>query len=931
MTDFEPPPGASPTLFGRRRECDVLDGLLDAVRGGRGGVLVVRGEPGIGKTALLDHAARSASDLRLVRIAGVESEMELAFAALHLFCVPMLDRLPHLPEPQRDALATALGLRSGPAPDHFLVGLAVLSLLSEAAGDRPLVCLVDDGQWLDRASGRALAFAARRLLAEPVLLVIAAREPGADLRGLPDLVVEGLPDADARQLLASVVRWPLDERVRERMLGEARGNPLALRELPRGGPLAELTGGTGLPDTLPLSGRIEESFRRQIAELPADTRRLLRVAAADPVGDPARVWRAARRLRVPAEAAAPAVEAGLVEFATWVRFRHPLVRSATYRSASLTERQEVHRALADVTDPAVDPDRHAWHRAQATPAPDEDVAAELARSAGRAQARGGLAAAAAFHDRAATLTPDPARRAQRLLDAARTTRDAGALDAALELLAAVDAGPPDGLRTAEAQHLRGQITLEQRRSRHAVRLLLDAARRLGPLDAGLSRETYLQALGAAIWTGESEQPGILRGTAAAARTAPPGPVPPRTTDVLLDAFAIRLTEGHAAAAPTLAHALQRILALNAGTDLDVGRWLWLVGMRAGGIVAGELWDDDARHTLAAGQVEVARGAGALVQLQYGLNFLAWTHLDAGELAAAARLLDEDRLIAEAAGTSPIGVCATLLAAWRGQERMTAELLETTTRLATAGGMGRLLTVADHASAVLHNGVGRHDAARDAALRAFERDELGYEPFVVAELAEAASRTEDTALLTRVLHRMSDRARATPTEWALATEVYVRALASDGATAENCYRESVERFGRTRQRAQLARVHLLYGEWLRRQNRRSDARRHLRLAYDKLTAMGAEAFAERARRELQATGETVRRRTVTTVTELTAQEAQIARLAREGLSNPEISTRMFISPRTVEWHLRKVFTKLGISSRRQLRGALPIAARRALSV
>ncbi|MGO9779843.1 MAG: AAA family ATPase [Streptosporangiaceae bacterium] len=931
MTDFDPLPGASLAFLDRQRECEVLDGLLRAVRAGRGGVMVVRGEAGIGKSALLDYMARVAADLQLIRAAGVESEMELAFAALHQFCSPMLGCLPRLPEPQRDALATALGLRSGSPPDHFLVGLAVLSLLSEAAEDRPLVCLVDDGHWLDRASGRALAFAARRLLAEPVLLVIAAREPGADLRGLPDLAVEGLPDAEARQLLASVVRWTLDERVRERMLGEARGNPLALRELSRDGSLAELAGGLGLLGTPPLADRIEERFRRQIADLPADSRRLLRVAAGCPVGDPARVWRAGRRLGVPVEAAAPAVEAGLIEFGTWVRFRHPLVRSAAYHSASLTEWQEVHRALAEATDPAADPDRHAWHQAQAAPGPDEDVAAELARFAGRAQARGGLAAAAAYLHRAATLTPDPFRRAQRLLDAARAARDAGVLNAALDLLAAADAGPPDVLRNAEAQHLRGLIALEQRRGHEAARLLAGAARRLEPLDAGLARETYLQALGAAIWAGESDQPGALREIAAAARTAPSGPVPPRAEDVLLDALAIRLLEGHTAAVPALASAQREMLGLNPGTDIDVGRYLWLAGLRAGGIVAGELWDDDARHTLATRQADIARNAGALVQLQYALSFLAWTHLDAGEVGTAARLLDEDRLIAEAAGTAPVAFCAVLLAGWQGAEDAAVELYEDMVRLASAGRIARLLTVADHAIAVLYNGLGRHDAARDAALRAYERGDLGYEPFVVAELAEAASRTHDQALVSALLQLLAERSRTTPTEWALGTEACVRAMASAGDTAKTYYRESIDRLGRTRMRAQLARTHLLYGEWLRREKQRSEAREHLRHAYEMLTAMGIEAFAERARRELQATGETVRKRSVAQAIVLTAQEAQIARLVHEGLSNPEISTRLFLSPRTVEWHLRKVFAKLDISSRRQLRGSLPVALRRALQI
>jgi DNA-binding CsgD family transcriptional regulator len=900
-------------LIDRRRECAVLDGLLAAARAGRGGVVVVRGEAGIGKTALLDHVAEAAADLHLVRVSGVESELELAFAVLQQLCSPLLDRLARLPAPQRDALAVALGLRSGPAPDEFLVGLAVLTLLSEASGDGPLVCLVDDGHWLDRASGRALAFAARRLMAEPVVLVIATREPDDDLRDLPDLEVGGLPDENARELLASVVRWSLDERVLERVLGEARGNPLALLELPR-----DSSDGLWLPAGPTLAGRIEQAFRRQIDALPTDTRRLLRVAAVDPVGDPARVWQAGRLLGVPAEAATPAVAADLIEFATWVRFRHPLVRSAAYRAASLAERQEAHRALAEATDPDADPDRHAWHRGKAAPGPDEDVAAALERSAGRAQARGGLAAAAAFLDQAATLTPDPAGRARRLLEAARAKRDAGDLQAALDLLAAAEAGPPDDRRAAEARHLRGQITLEERRSREAAGLLSAAARQLVPFDPRLAREAYMQALGAAIWTGESEQPGVLREIATAAREAPAGPPPLHAADVLLDAFAIRLTEGHAAAAPSLAHALRLILALEPGAGADVGRFLWLAGYRAGGIVAGELWDDQAWHTLATRQVEVARGAGALVQLQYALNFLAWASIESGDLTTASQLLDEDRLIGEAIGGRPVGFCALALAAWRGDEAVAGELIELTNRLAVAQGTGRLHTLADHASAVLHNGFGRHPAARDAARRAFERDELGYDPFIAAELAEAASRTGEAELVAAVRERMAHRCRAAPTEWALGTEACVRALDGGG---DEAFRESIARLGRTRRRAQLARVHLLYGEWLRRERRRIDARKELRTAYEMLSHMGVDGFAERARRELAATGESVRRRTdAAVIAELTAQEAQIARLARDGLSNPEISTRLFISPRTVEWHLGNVFAKLDISSRRQLRTA-----------
>jgi DNA-binding CsgD family transcriptional regulator len=914
--------GRATGLTGRRSEAAVLDGLLGAVRAGESRTLVVRGEPGVGKTALFDYlAGQAAPDCRVARAAGVQSEMELAFAALQQLCAPMLDHVDRLPVPQGDALRIAFGLRAGPAPDRFLVGLAVLSLLAEVAEERPLVCLVDDQQWLDHASAQILAFVARRLEAESVGLVFAARVLGGELAGLPELMVGGLREGDACALLDSALTGPLDERVRAQIVIETGGNPLALLELVRGVAPAELAGGLGLPDAVPISGRIEEAFRRQVGALPAQTRRLLQLAAADPTGDPGLVWRAAARLGIPAEAATPAAEADLLEFGAWVRFRHPLVRSAAYRSASVRGRQDVHRALAEVTDPQLDPDRRAWHLAQAAPGPDENVAAELERSAGRAQARGGLAAAAAFLERSAMLTLDPGRRAGRLLAAASAKRDAGALDAALGLLVAVEAGAPDPLRTAEVEHLRGQIALDQRRNSDGARLLLSAARRLEPLNAASARETHLEALVAAMWAGDLDSPGGLREAAKAARAAPASHGPPCAVDVLLDAFATRLTQGYAAAVPALTRALDLVLALDVGT-VGVGRWLWLTGGRTSINVALELWDDESWHALAARQVQVAREAGALVQLQFALIFLARTHLLAGELATAARLIEEDRLIAEATGSPPVAGAAMTLAAWRGQEALAAELIEVTVQEATAGGQGRLVSFADYASAVLYNGLGRHAAARDAARRVFERDPLGFGPFVVPELAEAASRTGDTALVRAALDWLSERTQVIPGEWALGIEARVRALLTDGGAADSLYRESIDRLGRTRVHAELARAHLLYGEWLRRERRRGAAREQLRTAHDMLDAMGIGAFADRARRELAATGETARKRTLDTSGELTAQEAQVARLARDGLSNPEIGARLFISARTVQYHLGKVFTKLAISSRGQLNRVLP---------
>jgi DNA-binding CsgD family transcriptional regulator len=916
----ERPPG----FLGRSIECALLDRLLQDVRRGQSSVLVIRGEAGVGKTALLRYAAEQASGFRVAQLAGVESEMELAYAGLHQLCAPVLGRLDVLPEPQQVALRVALGLASGDSPDPFLVALGALGLMSAAAGERPQFCVVDDFQWLDDASAAVLGFVARRLLAEPVALVFAVREPDDEhrLTGLPELLLRGLDDADARALLQTAIPGRIDERVRGRIVAETRGNPLALLELPRGMSAAELAGGFALPAPGGLPGRIEDGFRRRLDALPAGTRRLLQLAAADPVGEPLLVWRAAERLGIHPDAATPAVGADLVEIGAQVRFRHPLVRSAAYRSASPAERYALHAALAEATDPQIDPDRRAWHRAQAAAGPDEEVAGELERSAARAQARGGIAAAAAFLESAATLTPEPAHRLRRLLAAARAKRDAGALEAALQLLTAAEAGPMPALQAAEAEHLRGQVAFDQRRAGDAARLLVSAARRLEPLDPELARTTHLEALGAAIWAGDLDSPGALAEAAEAARAAPPPPGPPGAVDVVLDALAVRLTEGHAAAAAALEQALQTVLALEVPAG-DLGQWLWLTGLRATGLVALELWDADSWHALASRQVQVARDSGALGQLQFALNFLARSQLAAGELTDAAVLIEEERAIAQAMGNPAVGYEEMMLAAWRGQESAASELIEQMAQTASARGLGRMVDVATYAKSVLCNGTGRYAAAREAARVAFEhRDHVGYGLFVVAELAEAASRTGDQALVRAALEWLSERTRVTRTDWVLGIEARVRALLSEAGAAESEYRESIARLGRTRLRVELARGHLLYGEWLRREGRRVDAREQLRAAHDMFGAIGADGFAERARHELLATGETVRKRRDDTRDDLTPQEEHIARLALAGRTNQEIGAELFISARTVEWHLKKVFIKLGISSRKGLRDALP---------
>ena len=898
-------------LFGRQREREVLDRVLEGAREGRGGVLAVYGEPGVGKTALLEYSIEAGRNFRISRTSGVEGEMELAFAALQQLCSPSFDLLEHLPQPQREAVEVALGLSAGRPPNPFLVGLAVLNLLSEAAEEQPLLCLVDDAQWLDSGSARVLAFVARRLLAERIAMVFAAREPLEALDGFAELQVEPLGHRDARALLDSVLPARLDERVLEQIVAETRGNPLALLELPRGLTPAQLAGGFGLPGALPLSARIEQSFERRLARLPRDARRLLLLAAAEPVGDPAVLWRAGELLGIP-ESAVDIVESdGLLVLGPPVAFRHPLVRSAVYAAVEPNERREIHRALAEATDPKLDPDRRAWHRAQAAAGPDEHVAVELERSATRAQARGGVAAVAAFLERAAALTPEPTHRARRLLAAAAAKRDAGDLEAALGLLGRIEAGTLDELGEARIDLLRAQIASEQRRGDDAGRLFLAAASRLERLDPELARETYLEALGGAM-ASDVQVVGGPATVAAAARAGPPAAVPPRTVDVLLDAFAIRLTDGFAAAAPALAQALEHLLTLDISGD-GADRWLSLSGLRDSNIVAEEIWDDEAMYLLAARQVQAARDAGALGHLQFALSFLARNHMLAGELTAAALLIDEARVIAEATGNPPLVSAPMILAAWRGQESEASELIEASFEEAARQGW----TSNNYARCVLYNGLGRHDAALEAACEAMQPDPIGYGTLLVPELAEAASRAGDRARLETACEWLSERTGAISSAWLTGIDARVRALLSESDVADAHYRESIAHLSRTRVRLELARTHLLYGEWLRRERRRIDAREHLRTAFEAFTSMGAEAFAGRAERELLATGEHARKRTIDTLGDLTPQEAQISRLAAQGHSNKEIAAQLYISPSTVEYHLHKVFRKLDVKSRTQL--------------
>jgi len=901
-------------LLGRQRERVVLERLLDTARNGHGAVLVVHGDPGVGKTALLQYAAEAGRDFRVVRTAGVEGEMELDYAALQQLCSPLLEFVERLPDPQRDAIGVAFGLSAGQAPSPFLVGLAVLGLFSEAAERQPLLCVVDDALWLDGGSAGALAFVARRLLAERVALAFATRDVGSGWARFPQLRVEPLGRRDARSLLESVLPARLDESVLERIVAETGGNPLALLELPRGLTPAQLAGGFGLPAALPLSTGIEQSFARRLARLPRDTRRLLLLAAAEPVGDLALLWRAAQQLGIP-ETEAHAVEVeGLLTLDGAVVFRHPLVRSAVYGAAEPNERREAHRALADATDPKLDPDRRAWHRAQAASVPDEEVAGELERSAGRAQARGGLAAAAAFLEGAVTLTREPSRRARRALAAAQTKFQAGALDDALSLLAMAETGALSDLERARVALLRAQTAFVATRGSNAPPLLLEAALRLATLDPTLARETYLDALSAAMFAGRFAGPGGSALEVAQAASAAPPTHAPRGSDLLLDALATLFSDTYESAVPILRRAQAAF-----STDesaIEQLRWLWLAT-----IASVQLWDDTGWETLSERHVRLARRTGALNDLPLALTQRVYMHLLAGELTAAASLVDEIEAATDAIGGTLAPYGKVGLAALRGREVEAVDLIGRTRTEVTRRGEGIGVSVVDWAEAVLYNGLARYEDARSAALRVVDHQDLNPSTWVMPEVIEAAVRAGTPELAAHTHRRLVDMTRVSGTDWALGVAARSEALLVEDQRAEELYVYAIKRLGRTRIRADLARAHLLYGEWLRRERRRLDARTQLRTAHDLFSDFGMEAFAERARVELEATGEHARRRTVDTLAQLTPQEAQISRLVAQGNTNREIAAQLFISPSTVEYHLRKVFRKLGVKSRTQLANRL----------
>jgi len=899
-------------LLDRAAETAALEGLLAAVRDGLSGVLVLRGEAGIGKTALLDWAAGQASGMQVARVAGVQSEMGMGFAGLHQLLVPFLGGLGELPGPQRQALGSAFGTMAGPPPDRFLVGLAALTLLTDAAAGQPVLCLVDDAQWLDQVSVEVLGFIARRLYADRVgiLFTFREREPAATaLAGLPELTVGGLPEEVAGELLATAAADPVDGRVSAQIVSGVAGNPLALVELAGELTPEELSGAVPLSWPLRSGGRLEELYLARVRALPDDTQTLLLVAAADPTGDPALVTEAAGQLGIDPDGDEVAGTGLLVSWEPRVRFRHPLIRSAAYYAARAGARRRAHAALAAVTDPDADPDRRAWHLAEAAAGPDEQVAAELERSASRAQARGGLAAAWACLERAATLSLDPAQRAGRALAAAQVSMQVGAFGKALDLLAAAEAGPLDEFQGALVDLLRGRITFVSNLGSDAPSLLLKAAKRLQPLNLDLARETYLTAWSAASLAGHlAGADDVLEVSRAAGALPPPGD-PARPIDLLLGGLARLVTDGPGVAAPALRQAVNVFAAGEVSREEGL-RWGW--------IAATVLWDEDAGRAIITRQVQLAREAGALEQLPTDLVALAMSDAWRGDFTAAASLIAETDAVAEVTGSRIAPYTNMFVASLRGSQAELISLIEVANAKAAAEGQGVAATFAQWTTAIAHNGLGRYAEAFAAARQAREHSHLYVSIWALPELIEAAVRTGDTQVAADALEQLAERTQAGGTDFGLGLEARSRALLSEGEAAEGFYGEAIARLGRTRLRVDLARAHLLYGEWLRRERRRRDAREQLRTAHDMLEAMGMAAFAERARRELQATGERARPRGPGAALEvLTPQEEQIARMVAADLTNREIAARLFISASTVEYHLRKIFRKLGLTSRTQL--------------
>jgi len=918
QTPFVARPPATRRFVNRETELEAVEGLLAAARGGSSAVLVLRGGPGVGKTMLLEHAIGRASGLRVGRVGGVDSEFDLPYAALHQLLAPFLEEIEALPGPQRDSLASTLGLIEVERSDRFLTALGVLTLLSNAAQDTGLLCAVDDAEWLDEASAQVLSFLARRLVSEGIAMLFtfgAAHPTSVALAPFRELNFEGLSQVASRELLDRKVEGTLDSGVRDRLVIEAEGNPLALIELAQLLTAEQLAGLAPLPKALPLGDRLEQGLMRNVRGLSSDARSILVLVATERSGDPGLLRRAADGLGLSQTAIDDAES--VLRLGAQITFRHGFVRSAVYALASETTRRDAHLALAEAMDPDADEDRIAWHRAAASVDADETVAADLEASARKARDRGGQVAAAAVLELAAELTPDPSRRAARLLVAADADLAAGALSKADTLLSQLTPKLLDDEQRAEAQRLRGTLALARGDKGSSSTLLIEAARVLAPFDLRKARDTCLDALATAMFAGRLASDRGMREAVECARSMPE-PTQTTAADVLLDAFATLVDEGSAAAAPVLRRGVG--LAGESGDLRAIGPAFQ---------AAFELWDDEALHTLAQRRVDLARGSGAFVALPNALNQLGAYEVLVGRFDAAEACFEEADEISAATGYAGIlgktGVGPLILAAWRGEDARTRALAEVCSRDGTARGFGTFVGFAQSALGVLELGLGRYHEAMIAV------QDAGLDQILVTrtlpDLVEAAVRCGEEQLATQAAGELAESTTASGTDWALGVLARSQALLVAGREAEGLYREAIGRLQRSRARTQLARARLVYGEWLRRERRRRDAREELRAASQLFESMGALAFADRAQSELAATGERVHRRTPETLELLTPQERRIATLVSEGAPNAEVAAQLFISSRTVEYHLAKIFRKLRISSRSELARSLLEARKR----
>ena len=918
QTPFVARPPATRRFVNRETELEAVEGLLAAARGGSSAVLVLRGGPGVGKTMLLEHAIGRASGLRVGRVGGVDSEFDLPYAALHQLLAPFLEEIEALPGPQRDSLASTLGLIEVERSDRFLTALGVLTLLSNAAQDTGLLCAVDDAEWLDEASAQVLSFLARRLVSEGIAMLFtfgAAHPTSVALAPFRELNFEGLSQVASRELLDRKVEGTLDSGVRDRLVIEAEGNPLALIELAQLLTAEQLAGLAPLPKALPLGDRLEQGLMRNVRGLSSDARSILVLVATERSGDPGLLRRAADGLGLSQTAIDDAES--VLRLGAQITFRHGFVRSAVYALASETTRRDAHLALAEAMDPDADEDRIAWHRAAASVDADETVAADLEASARKARDRGGQVAAAAVLELAAELTPDPSRRAARLLVAADADLAAGALSKADTLLSQLTPKLLDDEQRAEAQRLRGTLALARGDKGSSSTLLIEAARVLAPFDLRKARDTCLDALATAMFAGRLASDRGMREAVECARSMPE-PTQTTAADVLLDAFATLVDEGSAAAAPVLRRGVG--LAGESGDLRAIGPAFQ---------AAFELWDDEALHTLAQRRVDLARGSGAFVALPNALNQLGAYEVLVGRFDAAEACFEEADEISAATGYAGIlgktGVGPLILAAWRGEDARTRALAEVCSRDGTARGFGTFVGFAQSALGVLELGLGRYHEAMIAV------QDAGLDQILVTrtlpDLVEAAVRCGEEQLATQAAGELAESTTASGTDWAIGVLARSQALLVAGREAEGLYREAIGRLQRSRARTQLARARLVYGEWLRRERRRRDAREELRAASQLFESMGALAFADRAQSELAATGERVHRRTPETLELLTPQERRIATLVSEGAPNAEVAAQLFISSRTVEYHLAKIFRKLRISSRSELARSLLEARKR----